>query len=237
MADPILDSSPGPRRGRLQRGTLTRALVVSAALELLDDEGADGLTFSKLGAKLGASSTAVYRHFSSRNDIMRAVGDELDRQALDGYEPSEDWVESLRDLAWRAWHTAVRHPAAAASALYMITGGMNELRAVDAVLEAIHRAGWRGRDAVLQYQSFANFVLAMSAANAQKIVQLTDQDGLWIQEYRPLDPSMYPYAEAVKGELRRLDLDEVFRQQVETLLAEMRRSAPDQSAPEQPAPA
>ena len=215
-------------RGRLQRGTLSREVIVAAALRILDVDGAEGLTFNRLGAELSASPTAVYRHFGSRDDIVVAIADELDRISLDGYEPHEDWRESLRDLALRAWRTALDHPAAAALCMGRVTRGIHELRAVDAVLEAIHRAGWRGREAVLQYQAYSNWLLSVAARHGAQLVQEAADGGSegWVQEYHPVNPAAYPYAEAAKEYLRQVDHTEVFQRQVEILIAAMSAEAP-----------
>jgi AcrR family transcriptional regulator len=214
-------------KDRLQRGTLSRDVIVAAALRILDVDGADSLTFNRLGAELSASPTAVYRHFGSRDDIVIAIADELDRISLDGYTRHEDWRESLRDLALRAWRTAQDHPAAAALCMGRVTRGIHELRAVDAVLEAIHRAGWRGAEAVLQYRAYSGWLLAVSAHNATSTVHERTGSGPegWVQEYHPVDPSAYPYAEAAKEHLRQVDHTEVFLRQVEIVIEAMSAEA------------
>jgi AcrR family transcriptional regulator len=219
-------------KGRLQRGTLSREVIVAAALRILDVDGADGLTFNRLGAELSASPTAVYRHFSSRVDIVIAIADELDRISLDGYAPHEDWRESLRDLALRAWRTTLDHPAAAALCMGRVTRGIHELRAVDAVLEAIHRAGWQGREAVLQYQAYSNWLLSVAALHGARMVQEAADGGPegWVQEYHPVDPAAYPYAEAAKEYLRQVDHTEVFRRQVEIIIAAISTETPQLTA-------
>ncbi|MEW2395804.1 helix-turn-helix domain-containing protein [Streptomyces sp. NPDC046862] len=211
---------------RLQRGTLSQGLIVGAALRILDEDGPDALTFQRLGKELSASATAVYRHFASRDHIMVAVAEELDRISLEEYEPHESWTESLRDLAIRAWNTALDHPAAAALCMGRVTRGAHELRAVDAVLEAFHRGGWRGREAVLHYQAFSNFILAMASNNAWRLVnQRFGAEVNWVQEYQPADPAAYPYAEAAKEHLRSIDMTDVFRRQTDILLTALEAEA------------
>nr|WP_272926539.1 TetR/AcrR family transcriptional regulator C-terminal domain-containing protein [Streptomyces sp. SID5476] len=157
---------------------------------------------------------------------MVAVAEELDRLSLDGYEPHESWTESLRDLAIRAWNTALDHPAAAALCMGRVTRGVHELRAVDAVLEAFHRGGWRGRAAVLHYQAFSNFALAMASNNAWRLVnQRFGAEVNWVQEYQPANPATYPYAEAAKEHLRSLDMTDVFHRQMDILLAALQAEA------------
>lgn len=207
-------------RSRRKRGSLSPEEIVTAALTLLDRDGEDALTFSHLGKELQASPTAVYRHFSSRADLVRALADHLDGLSLDGYEPTDRWRDDLVDLAWRAWRVALRHPAAAAAAMNVMTNGMNELRAVDAVLRALHHAGLRGRQAVVYYQVYANLILGASQGEAVRLSS-TERGYVsegWVQVYTPADPTQYPYAEAVKTELRIVDYEEVFAKQLEMYL-------------------
>ncbi|GGR89316.1 TetR family transcriptional regulator [Streptomyces humidus] len=189
-------------------------------MRILDEDGPDALTFQRLGKELSSSATAVYRYFASRDHLMVAVADELDRISLEGYERHESWTESLRDLAIRAWNTALDHPAAAALCMGRVTRGAHELRAVDAVLEAFHRGGWRGRAAVLHYQAYSNFVLAAASNNAWRLVnQRFGAEVNWVQEYQSADPDAYPYAEAAKEYLRTVDMTAVFHRQTDILLA------------------
>lgn len=211
-------------RHRLERGTLTRAAIVDAALRIMGDRGE--LTYSLLGRELGASPTAMYRHFAGRDDILDAVGDELNRISLDGYEPSESWEDSLRDLADRAWVTYSRHPAAAAATYFRVTNSPNELRAVNAILEALHTAGLSDESAVLHYHMYATMVLALSADHAAKLAAAEggDESG-WEQVYRPVNPEDFPHYWNVRELLRSRDDYGVFRRQVEILLDAIRRAA------------
>ncbi|WP_088288281.1 TetR/AcrR family transcriptional regulator [Kineosporia sp. A_224] len=213
-------------RRRLARGSLSRQVIVEAALGLLDEEGPDALTFARLGSALDASTTAVYRHFTSRDEIVVALAEELDRLSLHGYEAHEDWRESLRDLAWRAWRTASEHPAAASTAMHRTTRGIHELRAVDAVLEALHRAGLRGEDAGTSYAVYAHLVLAVCSQHATRLVSMSAEgvEG-WVQVYHPTDPTAYPYAARAAAYLSAIDHTEVFRRQVELVITDLETRA------------
>lgn len=213
-------------RRRLARGTLSRQVIVEAALGLLDEEGPEALTFARLGSTLDASTTAVYRHFSSRDEIVVALAEELDRISLEGYVPHDDWRESLRDLAWRAWRTASAHPAAASFAMHRTTRGIHELRAVDAVLEAIHRAGLRGEDAAMGYAVYAHLLLSVCSQHATRLVSMAveGEEG-WVQAYHPTDPTAYPYALQAAPHLLAIDHTEVFRRQIELVIGDIEARA------------
>lgn len=56
-------------------GDLKRALV-EAALELLDEEGADSLGLREVARRVGVSAAAPYRHFRGRQALLEAVAAE-----------------------------------------------------------------------------------------------------------------------------------------------------------------
>ena len=71
-----------PRTGR-EQPALSREQIVAEALRLLDEEGIDALSMRKLGARLGAGATSLYRKLgvATRADAIRkarSLG--LDRQ-------------------------------------------------------------------------------------------------------------------------------------------------------------
>ena len=81
-------SSAGrPRRkraGQYHHGDLRRALI-EQALRTIDAAGAEGLTLRGVGAALGVSRTALYRHFADKEALLAAVAREgfrLLREAL-----------------------------------------------------------------------------------------------------------------------------------------------------------
>ncbi|WP_372468424.1 TetR/AcrR family transcriptional regulator [Microbacterium maritypicum] len=56
---------------------ISRADVLSAALELIDADGLDQLTMRRLGTALGADPMTAYRHFAGKSDLAAALADEF----------------------------------------------------------------------------------------------------------------------------------------------------------------
>ena len=94
----------------LPRGSLTRELLVRESLRLLDKDGVPGFSLPKLGRALGADPTAIYRHFASKDDLVLAIAEAMIEKGLDGIEPAECWMETLRDIARRARRSCLAHP-------------------------------------------------------------------------------------------------------------------------------
>lgn len=71
-----------------------RAALIAAALEIIDAPGVDALSLRTLTEGLGVTPRAAYRHFSSKSDLLRAVGAvALSRLATD----IENRLEALSD--------------------------------------------------------------------------------------------------------------------------------------------
>ena len=51
---------------------LTRALVLSTALAIIDEEGADGLSMRRLGKALDRNPMTLYRYAANKAEIGRA---------------------------------------------------------------------------------------------------------------------------------------------------------------------
>src|SRR5947209_7460629 len=83
-----------PYRGLMPRDTLTREQIVSAAIDLLDTDGLEGLNMRALGRRLGSAATAVYWHVGSKDNLIALAGDLV-------------WTEiTLPDLTAVDWRTA-----------------------------------------------------------------------------------------------------------------------------------
>ena len=62
-------------RHSYHHGNLRRALL-DGALATIRREGVDGLTLREIGARLGVSRTALYRHFADKRALLTAVATE-----------------------------------------------------------------------------------------------------------------------------------------------------------------
>lgn len=89
---------------------LSRPLVVAAALELVDQAGADGLTMRALARHLGVDPMALYRHVQDKEDLLGAMCDVAvaDLPPLDLGAP---WEPQVRELALALYAALIRRPS------------------------------------------------------------------------------------------------------------------------------
>ena len=229
---------PKQRRG-LRRGSLTKEIIVSESLRLLDEGGTDGFSLPKLGRALGADQTAVYRHFASKDDLVLAIADRLIAEAMDGLEPRDCWVDTLTEMCRRLRQTYLVHPAAASMSAYRTTQGPAEIRAVDIIIGAILEAGFEGAEAARMYRAIGDFSLAWAGGEAaflalDKPAQQHDR-AAWTQAYLSVSRDEHPNIWQVRTELPEVRDDDIFESILDVVMAGLRQRAPKPCACHAPA--
>jgi TetR/AcrR family transcriptional regulator, tetracycline repressor protein len=218
------------RRRRLQRGDLTRELIVRESLRLLDTEGIAGFSLPKLGRALGADATAVYRHFASKDALVLAVADHLIEASAALVRPKECWVETLTDICRQTRHTYLAHPAAASLSSYRITQGPAEMKVVDAIIGCVLKAGFEGAEAAVVYRAIGDFGLYWAGGEASFLamdeqLQKNDRDA-WTSAYLTADRAAYPAIWQVREHLPAVDDNEIFEMSLSLMLAGLYARAP-----------
>lgn len=78
-----IDLRPSPRSSMRQqrpRGTTTRDSVVSAALDVVDRDGYDGLTIRAIATLVGAPPMSLYTHFANKEELLDLMYQEVTRR-------------------------------------------------------------------------------------------------------------------------------------------------------------
>jgi TetR/AcrR family transcriptional regulator, tetracycline repressor protein len=93
-----------------QRRT-TREAVVSAALQLIDDVGIDGLTMRKLAKTVNVPPMSLYLHFPSKEQLLDLMYQEVAfRVYADSEHDGSSWQTGLNVLCHRTRATFLAHP-------------------------------------------------------------------------------------------------------------------------------
>src|SRR5579863_6175462 len=123
------------RNTRTRTGAVLSAdAIVDAALALVGEHGAAGLSVRRLGAAIGCDPTAIYRYFASVDALFLAMGDRLIAHTLEDFQLGEDWKDNLRRLGQRTYAEYVAHPRVAIAVASRVTGGEHERRIIELVL-------------------------------------------------------------------------------------------------------
>ncbi|WP_235493434.1 TetR/AcrR family transcriptional regulator [Leifsonia sp. Leaf336] len=212
---------------------LDRATIVKAGLEIASSPRTSAISIRALGSALGVDPTAVYRHFRGKDDLMRALLDEVQAIALAQIaEVDGDWRERLRALSHATLDTFVLYPAIALEATVLTTNGPAELATIEFILAAFSEAGLSGSDLVRHYALLASYVLSEAAGIARgRTTTSGEGDGdtratnAWFEGPLLVDPLTHSHIASVAAELRDLRDEDIYRMGVDAILDSAERAA------------
>ena len=73
MAAKSANNSEIAPAAKRKRGLLTRDVIISKAIDVIDESGVAGLTMRKLGQALGVDAMSVYGYFDNKAELLDAV--------------------------------------------------------------------------------------------------------------------------------------------------------------------
>ncbi|MEV6016962.1 MULTISPECIES: TetR/AcrR family transcriptional regulator C-terminal domain-containing protein [unclassified Streptomyces] len=153
----------------MPRDTLTADRIVRAAIELLDDEGLDGLNMRSLAQRLGSAATAVYWHIKNKDDLVRlasdAVWDEVELPGLD----TGDWRSAAAAHATGVYAMLTRHPWLVQAFGSHLLYGPGQARHNDFSLAVYEKAGFAPADADRAAAAALAFVLGSTLGPAAQV--------------------------------------------------------------------
>ncbi|MEV0716178.1 TetR/AcrR family transcriptional regulator C-terminal domain-containing protein [Asanoa sp. NPDC050611] len=148
-----------PRRA----APLTRDRIVHAAVSVLDEHGIEGLTMRRLGSDLGVTSTALYWHVRTKDDLLDLAVDEVFGGVV--LPAGGSWQEDVRALT-RGWRAAMlRHPWAP-GLIGRPMLGPNVLARTEFLQSALVRGGFAGVGLAVVTRLLANFVIGSAVTEA-----------------------------------------------------------------------
>jgi AcrR family transcriptional regulator len=156
-ANPLAAPTPDKKK------RLSRDVVLTAALELVDAEGLDALTMRRLGQELGRDPMSLYRYAANRAALLDGVTElVLNELAIIGDD--RDWQTQLRRIAHDLRLLALRHPNVVP---LLVTRPLSTplglrplgtLRPLEQILSLLIDAGFGPGDALHVYRAYYGFL-------------------------------------------------------------------------------
>jgi TetR/AcrR family tetracycline transcriptional repressor len=157
-----------PAQGR-RREPLSLERIVTAALELIDEQGIGVASMRTVGTRLGVRAMSLYRYVDNREDLFDAVVErivsELDNDPETAHEPTDGWRPYLAGLARGVRRYAIAHPhafplvATRPSASPWVNPPLRSLRWIEALLATLRREGFTDDEVLFAYRSFNSYLL------------------------------------------------------------------------------
>lgn len=163
-ADSVLWLRHAEERPARRATPLTRERIVATAVDELDALGAEQLTMRRLAQRLDVSSTALYWHVSTKEDLLDLAVDHVIGE-VPIPEPRLDPRSALRVLlpGWRA--AMLAHPWSP-SLMGRPLLGPNVLARTEFLHATLTRAGLSGIDLASAARLLADFVIGTAMADA-----------------------------------------------------------------------
>jgi AcrR family transcriptional regulator len=163
-----------------QDARITRDVILAAALELIDRDGADALSMRKLARALDRDPMILYRHAPSKAALLDGVTETvLAELRVDPADP--DWAAQLRAVARSYRALALAHPNVVpllvtrplATPLALRPPGT--LRPLEDLLTLLTRAGFSPPDALHIYRALFGFLHGHVLNELQELVDNPDE--------------------------------------------------------------
>lgn len=170
-------SSPktsGTKR-RDHKARLSRDLVLSKALEVVDAEGLEALTMRRLGQELERDPMSLYRYAENRAALLDGVS-ELVLNELPIHPEDPDWKAQLRHIAHNVRRLALQHPNVVP---LLVTRPLSTplglrplgtLRPLEQILALLIGAGFSPADALHVYRAYYGFLYGHILNELQEFV-------------------------------------------------------------------
>jgi len=138
---------------------LHRPDVLQGALDLLDEDGLDGLTMRRLGARLNVRGGALYRHFPSKEALLDAMAEELLEGVGATDRPQDPWPDRLRAVGRGLREKLLTRRDAARVVAGTYTAGPNTQAVGRLAFEILSEAGFTPSQAGALHFAMFHFVL------------------------------------------------------------------------------
>jgi AcrR family transcriptional regulator len=174
------DTAPVAGVARDGKIKITRGVVLAAALEIIDRDGAGGLSMRRLARAVNRDPMVLYRHAPNKAALLDGVAEMVLAQLkVDPADP--DWAAQLRVIARDYRRLALAHPHVVpllvtrplATPLGLRPQGT--LRPLEDVLALLTRAGFSGPDALHIYRALFGFLHGHVLNELQELVENPDE--------------------------------------------------------------
>lgn len=151
-------ASPLPR-GRRRPG-LEQDQLVAAALDLLQEQGVDGISTRQLAERLGVKSPALYWHVRNKDELLGLVADAICANMV---LPSSELSFRLRleKIAWEYRRVLIGYRDATRLFAELPPIGPQRIKLYDAAVGAFRDHGFTQPEAIAMATFYRNYLLGM----------------------------------------------------------------------------
>jgi AcrR family transcriptional regulator len=175
--------------------------MVTAALDIVDEQGADALSMRNVAQRLNSGTATLYRHFTGRADLIAHVVDRVfGTVELDVAELSTmTWQDACKSAARSMFDGLARHRNVAPLLARDVPTGPNAMAAREKMIAFLLANGFPPALAARSHATLARYVLGFAIQLAGNDTE--QDDAALTQTFHDLDPAQFPATVAVADNL------------------------------------
>lgn len=200
-------STRGPER---REDALSRERIVEAAIDLLDDEGENGLTFRALATRLSTGPGAIYWHIANKSELLLAASDVIVARAMSEVPSSATPHEAIRRIAVGVFDAIDAHPWVGAQ-LSRAPWETATLQIFERIGRQVQALGVSGGAQFTSASALLSYIIGVSIQNAansgllEPSVDRADFLETVSARWKELDAHAYPFTRSITAHLREHD--------------------------------
>jgi AcrR family transcriptional regulator len=213
---------------------LTRERIITAAVELIEREGAGAVSMRRIASQLGTGVMSLYDHVPSKAALLDGVAERVLSGIDVTTEPGTSWEEQIRVQARAFWQVARVYPRSTMVVVSRPVDSAATLRPIEYALATLRGAGFGGEDAVRVVRTFVAYVVGTLVREVGVTPGLEPQrplgqDPAVLAADRPfLDPAEFPQVMSVSAALLNRDFDADFEFGLDLLIRAVAELRPAQ---------
>lgn len=192
------------RRERPAKPALTRAGIVTTAVELMRAEGLERVTMRRLAQELDTGAASLYVYVRNTAELYSAMIDEqLDALDLTPVRAAGDWRDRLAEVLTSYGVILMAHPSLARAAAVSRPSGPRFVALAEAVLALldegevpVDRAAW-ALDLLLQFAT----TTAAEQGTRDQAADSRDEDEALVAAVRGASPRDHPHLAALGDDI------------------------------------
>ena len=213
---------------------LSRARIISAAVDLIEREGVEAVSMRRIAALLDCGVMSLYNHVPSKAALL----DDVAERVISGIEftamPGASWEEQVRAQARAFRAIARKYPRSTMLVVSRPTPSLTGLRPIENALATLREAGCGGNEAVLIVHAFIAFIMGSLLREVGVTPGQHDDEasGTGAMVATGLaDPAEFPQVTSLAAELSRKDPDGEFEFGLDLLVHAIAALLPAAPAP------
>ncbi|WP_051712712.1 TetR/AcrR family transcriptional regulator [Spirillospora albida] len=206
------------------RRPLTRSLIVSTTIAIIERDGAKALSMRKIAAELGVGVMSLYNHVPNKDALLEAVAEEV-LAGLDaaGTDPALDWRHNARAMVAAFRAAARRHPRSMHLVLTGRAGRVFGRRPMERALTLFGAAGFDPETSVRALRALIAYMMGAQMMEGGALLIPGRRPGDLTGPHIDVDFAEIPHVAALADDLLHSDPEADFQAGLEMLLSALDR--------------